>query len=239
MNDRYSRIAGSYDFLFSSALRQLRQDIRTYIFHKNYHRVVDICCGTGEQLRYLARPEMQLCGIDSSLAMLERARTVCPDEIDLHLLDAEQDAFSPNSFDCAILSLALHERHPSSARTIYENCQKLLRDQGALIIADFNPQSTGFFGSFLGKFLIPLVERCAGDEHYQNYKRWIDNGGLEHFINRYNVAAEIISQPLQNNLLCCAVINDDSIKTAQYNFGLLDLDLRQNLTKRTKSRQNV
>ena len=228
MNDDYNRIARTYDLLFSSALKQLRQDIRTYIFHKKYHRVVDICCGTGEQLHYLSNGNMQLCGIDSSLAMLEQARRTCPEQVELHLLDAEQDAFSANSFDCAIISLALHEKHPFSAQTIFDNCHRLIREQGALIIADFNPPVTGLLGSLIGKCFIPLIERCAGNKHYERYSLWIKDGGLETFLARLNVTAEIISQPLHGNLLCCAVIKNDEVKVAQHNFGLLDLNLRLN-----------
>ena len=229
MNDDYQRIARMYDLFLSTALKHLRQDIRTYIFHKKYQRVVDVCCGTGQQLRELSRTGMHLCGIDSSLAMLEQARKVCSDEVDLHLLDAEQDSFAADSFDCAILSLALHEKHPSSARTIYSNCYRLLREQGALIIADFNPPASGILGSFLGRCLIPLIEKCAGADHYRNYTQWVDNGGLEKFLARLNVTAEIISQPLHGNLLCCAVIKNDYSKISQQNFALLDLNLRQNI----------
>ena len=228
MNDDYQRIARVYDLFLSTALKHLRQDIRTYIFHKEYQRVVDICCGTGQLLHELSRTGMHLCGIDSSLAMLEQARKVCSDEVDLHLLDAEQDCFAANSFDCAILSLALHEKHPSSAQTIYSNCYRLLREQGALIIADFNPPASGILGSFLERCLIPLIEKCAGADHYMNYSQWVDNGGLEKFLSRLNVAAEIISQPLHGNLLCCAVIKNDYSKITQQNFALLDLNLRQN-----------
>jgi ubiquinone/menaquinone biosynthesis C-methylase UbiE len=161
--------------------------------------------------------------------MLEQARNVCSSEIDLHLLDAEQDSFAANSFDCAILSLALHEKHPSSARTIYANCHRLLREQGALIIADFNPPAKGILGSFLGRCIIPLIEKCAGSDHYLNYSQWVDDGGLEQFLNRLNVTAEIISQPLHGNLLCCAVIKDDYRKITQQNFALLDLNLRHKI----------
>jgi len=226
MNDDYRRIAKIYDLFFSAALRQLRQDIRTYVFHRNYHRVVDICCGTGEQLHLLSRSDMQLCGIDNSLAMLERARTRCPEQVELHYLDAEQDSFSANSFDCVILSLALHEKHPATATTIYSNSHKLLRQQGALIIADFNQPPPGIIGTVLGKCLIPLVERCGGTDHFRRYSHWLENGGVVEFLARRNLAAEVISQPLHGNIICCAVIKDDDRKAAQHNFALLDLNLR-------------
>ena len=228
MNDDYRRIAKIYDLLFSAALKQLRQDIRTYVSHKNYRRIVDICCGTGEQLRYLDRPGMKLYGIDSSLAMLERARNACSDETELHLLDAEQDSFSVNSFDCAILSLALHEKHPAAARTIFMNCYSLLKEQGALVIADFNTPSPGLWANLIGRYLIPFIEKCGGYEHHHHYSRWIEAGGLENFLTAQKMPAEIISQPLHGNILCCAVIKNDEKKIEQQNFALLDLDLKSN-----------
>ncbi len=228
MNDQYRRIAKIYDHLFSRALRQLRQDMRTYIFHKNYRRVVDICCGTGEQLRLLSRPDMHLCGIDNSLQMLEQARISCSEQVDLHFLDAEQDSFSPNSFDCAILSLALHEKHPTTAMTIYNNSQKLICEQGALIIADLNQPPPGILGALFSRCLIPLVEKCGGSDHYRHYSHWIRNGGVVEFLGRLNVTADIISQPLYGNIICCAIVKNEQQKAAQQNFALLDLNLRRN-----------
>ncbi len=234
MNDDYRQIAKIYDLLFSAALRQLREDIRTFVFHKNYHRIVDICCGTGEQLRCLDRAGMKLCGLDSSLAMLEQARKTCSEETEFYLLDAEQDSFAANSFDCAILSLALHEKHPAAARTIYRNCHRLLREHGALIIADFNTPAPGLPGSLIGRCFIPFIEKCAGSDHYQSYSKWMKNGGLETFLNSQKVSAEIISQPLRGNILCCAVIKNDQRKIEQQNFALLDLDLRKKQQKKNR-----
>ncbi len=232
MNDDYRRIAKRYDLLFSAALKQLREDIRTFIFHKNYHRIVDICCGTGEQLRCLDRPGMELYGLDSSLAMLERAREACSDATQFYLLDAEQDSFAAGSFDCVILSLALHEKHPAAARTIYRNCHRLLKEHGALIIADFNTPPPGLLGSLIGQLLLPFIEKCAGSDHYLNYSKWMKAGGLETFLNYRKVSAEIISQPLRGNILCCGVIKNDQKKIEQQNFALLDLDLRKKPQKR-------
>ena len=227
MKDDYRRTAKIYDLLFSAALKQLREDIRTFVFHRNYRRIVDICCGTGAQLRCLDRAGMELCGIDNSLAMLERARSTCSERTEFYLLDAEQDSFAAGSFDCVILSLALHEKHPAAAGTLYRNCQRLLKERGALVIADFNPPPPGLLESLIGRCLLPFIEKCAGSDHYRNYSRWIKAGGLEAFLNGQKAAAEIISQPLHGSIICCAVTKNDQKKIEQQNFALLDLDLRK------------
>ena len=232
MKDTYRRIAGSYDILFSSALRQLRVDIRTYIYHKNYSRIIDICCGTGCQLHLLERPGMQLYGIDNSLSMLEKATNVCSDRTELHLLDAGQESFPPGSFDGAILSLALHDKHPAAARTIYKNSYKLIKDGGSLIIADLTPPAPGFGSWFIGRCIIPLFQRFGGSGHYERYSWWLESGGLEHFVDQFGAAAEVISRPLNGNILCCAIVKNEAQKTAQQNFGLLDLNLRSQVIKK-------
>lgn len=231
MRDDYHQVAKIYDLLLSSTLRKLKQDIRTYIIHKNYRRVVDICCGTGQQLQILDREGMNLCGIDNSLVMLEQARRNCSDRIELHLLDAEQCSFAENSYDCVILSLALHEKHQATADTIFTKCHALLREQGSLIIADFNPPNPGIPGAFIGKCIIPVIERCAGTIHYKHYQNWMEGGGLINFLNQRGKAAEIISQPFHGNILCCGVTRNDAVKIEQRNFGLLDLSLKQNISR--------
>ena len=60
------------------------------------------------------------------------------------------------------------------------------------------------------------------------------NGGLETFLNSQKVSAEIISQPLRGNILCCAVIKNDQRKIEQQNFALLDLDLRKKQQKKNR-----
>ena len=232
MKDDYRRTAKIYDLLFSAALRQLREDIRTFVFHKNYRHIVDICCGTGAQLRCLDRAGMELHGIDNSLAMLERARKTCSDRAEFYLLDAEQDSLAASSYDCVILSLALHEKHPTAARTLYGNCQRLLKEGGALVIADFNPPPHGILESLIGRCLLPFIEKCAGTDHYRNYRRWVKTGGLETFLHEQKAAAAIISRPLYANMLCCAVIKNDQKKIEQQNFALLYLDLRKSKKRR-------
>jgi len=221
MNDDYQRIATIYNKLFSSFLDQLRKDIRTYIFYKRYQRVVDICCGTGEQLRLLDRPGMQLCGIDNSLAMLKVARSSCPEHIQLHLLDAEQSSFAGATFDCAIISLSLHDKHPTVAKTIFSNAYQLVREQGAVIVADYNRPALSISGFFIGKILIPIIEKSAGKPHYNHYSKWMNDGGLERFLERKASSTDIISQTLGGTLLCCAVRKDDSKYVDQQSFGLL------------------
>lgn len=226
--DTYQRIADYYDMLFSFFLKELRSDICTYIFHKGYNRVIDVCCGTGEQLLLLKRSKMKLYGIDNSPFMLEQARKTCPPDIELRLLDAEQQAYDDGYFDCAVISFGLHEKHPTASHIIYSNCRKMVRQGGAVIIADYNTVPSHLGGVFIGKCLIPLIERFAGKQHFVNYTKWMQQGALEGFCNLHQITSDIITQPLKQTVLCCAAKVDDSLDSYSQSFGLLEHSLRTN-----------
>ena len=215
MTDEYNKIAGFYNFFFSYALSQLRKDIRTFIYHKKYTRIVDLCCGTGEQLIMLDRPGMELCGIDNSLAMLEVARRDCPEYISLHLLDAEQVSFAENSYDCAVISLGLHDKHLTSAASIFDNACRLVRENGSVIVADYAVSPLKINGIIFSRFIIPLIERCAGKNHFHNYQNWIRQSGIESFIESRSGSSEIISRSLGGALMCCSVTKSVYKKTKQ------------------------
>ena len=223
MKDDYRQSASLYNRLFSRPLKQLRRDIRAYIYHRQFSNVVDVCCGTGEQLCMLDRPGMNLAGIDNSLSMLEQAKRSCPEDAELHFLDVEKEVFSNGSFDCAIVSLALHEKSEEAALSVFDNAWNLVREKGVVIVADFAPHSHSPSGFLIGKLLIPIIERCAGKSHYENYTRWLLKGGLEGFLSHRKDSADIISRPLSGTILCCAVTKSESTRLATESFGLLNL----------------
>ena len=74
VRDEYQNIAAIYDVLFSRALREIRSHICTTLTHLRTKTVIDLCCGTGEQLRMLEGDDILLTGVDRSQAMLARAR---------------------------------------------------------------------------------------------------------------------------------------------------------------------
>jgi len=73
-------------------------------------RVIDICTGTGEMARRLARAGASVTGIDVTLEMLAQASEKLPDaEIEFALMDARSLGFADRKFETAVLSLALHD----------------------------------------------------------------------------------------------------------------------------------
>ena len=233
--DEYLNSASLYDRCLTPLLKPLRTDIRTFIQHKGYRKIIDICCGTGDQLHLLENDRMELVGIDNSIAMLARARRTCSDNVSLHLLDAEQLDFRDGAFDCGIISFGLHEKHETLRDLIFSNAQKVVRQGGSLIIADYSGESSGFRGSLLGGLLIPLVERIAGKTHYQNYLNWKRQGGLEGFLQPKGLRVDVISRPFAGSVLCCAVARNDDAKDQQKHFALLNRALSADTLERKRN----
>ncbi|MBE0583584.1 MAG: class I SAM-dependent methyltransferase [Desulfofustis sp.] len=228
--DHYRSIAPLYDRIVSPLLEPVRRDIAAYIRFKRHRRIIDVCCGTGAQLRQLEAPGLELCGIDNSLAMLEQARTTSPDTIAYHLLDAQQEAFAPGTFDCAIVSFALHEKHPGAALAVYANSRRMVRPGGSLIIADFSRPPASMAGMFLGRLAIPLVERLAGRDHYRAYRQWMEHGALEGFLGDQGVSSDIICRPFRRCVLCCSVAVEAGGLSLKSSLALLNQTLTTNIS---------
>ena len=223
--DEYQFSASIYDYCISPLLKGVQKDICTYINYKGYKRIIDFCCGTGAQLRLLDSPGMTLCGIDNSLSMLEQARSKCSKNIELHLLDAEHDKIDRESFDCAIISFGLHEKHTAVADTVFKNCRKAIKQGGSLILADYSNLASSCQGKAWGSFMIPLIERFAGTIHHGHYQSWMQQGGLEGFLEKQQSGCEIISRPFGSAVLCCAINIDDEARSKHISYELLNRTL--------------
>ncbi len=184
--DEYQKTAVIYDLLFSRALRSIRNNIRTFLKQYQAKNILDLCCGTGEQLRILEEKNMLRTGVDLSQAMLARARQTSPDSILYLEADARSLPLPEASYDGIIISFALHEKTADHCEQIFREACRLLQPDGHIIIADYSMPPTGFISSMVGKMLIPAIERSAGSSHYRNYKYWMSQGGIAGFLEREN-----------------------------------------------------
>lgn len=199
--DEYHYAASIYDPLLSRSLRSIRNTISTFLKESRAKNVMDICCGTGEQLRLLSNEDIALTGVDMSPAMLARARGKSPDSIKYIETDATCLPLPDNNYDAAVISFALHEKSTSHHTAIFKEACRIVRDDGHIIIADYSMPPSGVPSFVMGKILIPIVERIAGLDHYNNYKNWIDQGALEGFLQKHNPGTFSLVAPHVNECI--------------------------------------
>ena len=105
-------------------------------------RALDAACGTGRQASLLHSLGCTTVGVDRSEAMIAVAREKLP-EVRFEIGDVEHVPFDDESFDLAVVSLALcHLSDPGDAVT---ELARVLRPGGTLVITNPHP-----FGGMLG-----------------------------------------------------------------------------------------
>ncbi len=183
--DEYQRAASYYDLLLSRGLRSIRNNIRTCLRHYGAANVIDLCCGTGEQLRMMHDDRMLLTGVDLSGAMLAQALKTSPSSIHYLETDATRLPLPDNEYDGVIITLALHEKTARQQQLIFQEACRILKHDGHIIIADYSIVPERYDSALVGKIIIPLIERLAGLDHYHNYRDWMDQGALQGFLKKH------------------------------------------------------
>lgn len=174
MEDEY-KSAKYYDKFLHLFVWRIRKKILQIVKKNQYKNILDVCCGTGNQLKILKKHGIDGTGIDLSKAMLEVAESG-KIKVKCHEQDAENIDFNDESFDMTMTTFALHEKSHSSAKKILNEMIRLTKKNGHLILVDFSIDSSTFF---LARKGISLIESLAGDEHYKHYKEYVASNGLD------------------------------------------------------------
>lgn len=175
MADNYSLTAQLYDPLLYMAMRPIRKAILHELVDNQQNAIVDLCGGTGNQLKLLARNGFtDLHCVDLSPEMLAIAKKG-ENTINIYEQDATTTVFDDSHFDVAIISFALHEKERSIRERLLMEAHRILKPAGRLLIVDygFDDQT-----KLSARYAINLVEWLAGGDHYRNFKDYIAKGGL-------------------------------------------------------------
>jgi demethylmenaquinone methyltransferase/2-methoxy-6-polyprenyl-1,4-benzoquinol methylase len=136
------------------------------------HRALDVCCGTGDLARALARRGARVVGLDFSVAMLRAARAKA-DQAGMTLPwvcgDAQQLPFPDNSFEIVTVGYGL--RNLAVWETGLREMARVAKPGGRVVVLDFGkPQSAlwrGLYFAYL-KLLVPVLGRifCGNARAY-------------------------------------------------------------------------
>lgn len=182
MENEY-KSAKYYDKFLHLFVRRIRKKVLQIVKKNQYNKILDVCCGTGNQLKLLKKHGIDGTGIDLSKVMLEVAESG-KIKVKCFEQDAENINFSNESFDMTMTTFALHEKSHSSAKKILNEMIRLTKKNGHLIIVDFSINDRT---SYIAKKGISFIESRAGDDHYINYKDYITSNGLDTLLDNLPV----------------------------------------------------
>ena len=181
MKSEYDFIAKIYDPVLYLVLKPIRIAVMKLLLKYKEKSILDLCCGTGNQLKLLSRNGFKdLHCLDISNPMLEIARKN-DYRIKIYNEDATKTNFENESFDIVIISFALHEKDRSTQESFINEAHRLIKKDGFILVVDYNFDNKT---PKLVKIGISIIERIAGKEHYNNFKGYIRNNGLLSLINK-------------------------------------------------------
>lgn len=174
----------NYSKLIDPILRDLRIYIPEFSGIKAGDKILDVCCGTGDQISYYVKRGAIATGIDIDQNMLRLAeqnkKKSGIKNASFLIADVSNLPFSNNIFDLASVSLALHAMERTARDSAISEMKRVVKQKGTLIFADFQaPPPKNFFS-----YLVRAIELMAGSEHYRNSKDFIKQGGLDELLKR-------------------------------------------------------
>ena len=222
----YSLSAPIYDWVLYPFMRGIRRDVLGLVRQINPERTIDVCCGTGDQLRFFRQNGINALGIDHSDAMLKVAARKTP-RICCLKQDAAAMAFRGQHFDMAVVSMGLHETGWEQAQVILREIHRILKPGGRLIVVDY--ALTPATGS-AARAMIHAIEYFAGQRHFRNFLHYKRKGGLEKLIDpccykpiedRFHGQRSIVVRLLQKK--DGTTEEEDSVNRCQKNYFLTGL----------------
>ena len=190
-----------YDLAFRRMFRGLRRRVARTVEKERLYPWLDVCCGTGDQLRRWAElrghlplvrvPGRELeniaIGLDLGFGFVRYAMARAP-EVPFVCGDAARLPFRAGSMRAVSVSFALHDKSPELRRAIITEARRMLMPEGRLIAVDFeNPWDAR---SRIGTLFTRAIERFARGDHYRNGREFLRHGGLRAFL-RENGFAEV------------------------------------------------
>ena len=179
---------------YSTIIDPLLKDVRLYVPKfagmKAGDRVLDICCGTGDQIFHYAEKGIVATGADINPKMLEVAirnkKRQGLENVSFQLADAANLPFNNSYFDYASICFGLHDKEREIRDKVISEMKRVVKREGALIFIDFQvPLPNSPYG-----YLAKIIEFLAGGAHYKGFRDYINRGGLDKIIRNHQLIEE-------------------------------------------------
>ena len=180
----------NYETLIDPLLRDIRKFTPEFSGMNVGDRVLDVCCGTGAQVLEYGRRGIIAIGIDTSPSMLNiAARNRMRQElanVSFQLAEATNLPFPDGYFDYVSVSFGLHDKEKLIRDKAISEMKRVVKQQGALIFIDFQvPLPKNVWAMFAR-----IIEFLAGGSHYQGFKDYLRNGGLNQILKDHQLLEE-------------------------------------------------
>ncbi len=171
-----------YSNFFDNLLISVRKKVLEISDIQKQDRVLDVCCGTGDQATLFSNYSDFVYGIDLDSRMIEFAINR-KSNVRFGVAYAEHIPFPDEYFDIVSISLALHEKDENLRKLVFSEIKRVVKKQGKIIIADYNyPLPFNFIS-----FLIIIIERMAGEYHFNSFKNYLSLGGLNNLTKELKI----------------------------------------------------
>jgi len=180
----------NYETLVDPLLKDIRKYTPEFSGMRAGDKAIDICCGTGAQVLEYGRRGIVATGIDISPSMLKVAtrnmRRQKAVNISFQLADATNLPFPDGYFDYASISLGLHDKGKPIRYQIISEMKRVVKQDGALILIDFQVPLPRNVWAVSAR----AIEFLAGRSHYQGFRDYLANGGLEDILKNHSLREE-------------------------------------------------
>lgn len=181
--DPYAWSAKLYDSVVEPFAKKLRAIGDDLFYPDPGMTVLDIGCGTGTHLEIYQKAGCRVFGIDLSPSMVEISRKKLDGRGEIYLGDASHLPFADEAFDFVVSSITIHEMPAEVRSAVMKETKRVLKMSGRYLIIDYHVGETLFPQIIFHRTVTLFFEILAGREHYQNYREFMNNGGLQPYID--------------------------------------------------------
>jgi len=190
----------NYSTLVDPILKEVRICAAELSGIKAGDRVLDVCCGTGDQVFHYEQKGAIATGVDQEPSMIEVAernrKRKGLKHSNFRVASATELPFPDGCFDCASISLGLHEMERDERNGAVSEMKRVVKKRGVLMFIDFQvplPKNIFAYG-------IRVVEFLAGRDNYTCFRDYLAQGGLKQILKENRLTPQKEALLMRGNL---------------------------------------
>ena len=190
----------NYSTLVDPVLKEVRACVAGLSGVKAGDRALDVCCGTGAQVFQYEQKGAIATGVDQEPSMIELAERNRKrrgfNHSTFRVASATGLPFLDGYFDCAAISLGLHEMERHQRNRAVSEMKRVVKKEGVLMFIDFQvPLPENLFA-----YLIRTVEFLAGRDNRICFSDYLAQGGLNQILEENRLIPQKEALLMRGNL---------------------------------------